>query len=87
MTSTDFSDMHQKLSTLLTMASEVQPGNESQGVFWCHGPGLDPEAPNEPPFATMIDVPTLFRAIASHPDLVDSFIQYRKWFPRWPITE
>ena len=66
---TDHKAMQHKLVTLLTMASDVAPGDESTGIFWCHGPET------EPPFTTMIDVPTLYRAIASHPDLVAALVE------------
>lgn len=71
----DHNALQHKLSTLLTMASEVDPGTESNGLFWCHGPGLDPECPGEPPFVTMICVPTLYRSIAAHPDLMAALIE------------
>lgn len=74
---TDHRAMQQKLTTLLTMASEVNPGEESSGIFWCHGPG-DGENRDEPPFTTMIDVPTLYRSIAAHKDLMAALAELSK---------
>ena len=66
----DHKAMQQKLCHLISMASQVTPGAESHGIFWFAMFADDGE-----PAGPMIDVPTLYRGIASHPDLLAALVE------------